>query len=324
MRVSNAPLRLPAEMGEGGSSATQTQHLPQKEQISFVASQALSYLQGVRIATLEGHVKALFVDRQATGRLDIPQVLSLIDQCTQFLQTHSKVDALYSHLLFSLCLIYITNPTTELDQAQTDKMMNIITQNGAAQYYMGLLYDPQVHDPEIWKLASLDQDRGVGRLYQHHNNTNFKDASKAAFRYRMAAESGNKNAQNQLIKLYLNNSEHQFDQSETAYLEKIAQQDSIPAQVALAQHRYSTKKYPQAFPWYSRAAEANHPLALAMMGRYYHTGRGGVTKNDETAADYYRRAAEASRKGLGGVPSNINQANEWDQEALRLEQNVRH
>ena len=43
---------------------------------------------------------------------------------------------------------------------------------------------------------------------------------------------------------------------------------------------------------YEAAAEQNHPAALAALGTFYDTGRGGLEKNAHEAARFYRMASE--------------------------------
>lgn len=53
----------------------------------------------------------------------------------------------------------------------------------------------------------------------------------------------------------------------------------------------SAKDLKKAIDLYLKAAERDHPIALNILGNFYHEGT-GVQQNHETAAQYFRRAGE--------------------------------
>jgi len=84
--------------------------------------------------------------------------------------------------------------------------------------------------------------------------------------------------------------------------------------------------------WFSKAAAANNTMAMNQMAEYYEVGREGikgVTKDDATAARFYRRSAEAGNaeamyelgkmyeQGRGGSAKDKDQAVSWYQKAAQ-------
>ena len=74
---------------------------------------------------------------------------------------------------------------------------------------------------------------------------------------------------------------------------------------------------------YRRYADDGNGAAMALLGRMYEDGRGGLTQDDMEAVQWYRRGAQAGNgaamaslgymyeKGRGGLAQNIGEAKQW-------------
>jgi hypothetical protein len=79
------------------------------------------------------------------------------------------------------------------------------------------------------------------------------------------------------------------------YLERAANQGSVPAMLALADQYKKGLGAPRddvkAFKWFKAAAVKEDPAGLLEIGNYYDSGKGGVKKSYERAREYFEKAA---------------------------------
>ena len=58
-----------------------------------------------------------------------------------------------------------------------------------------------------------------------------------------------------------------------------------------------TKDEIKAVEWYQKAAKAGNATAMCNLGIYYEYGEGGLTKDEAKAVEWYRKAAEGGNYG---------------------------
>jgi TPR repeat protein len=148
--------------------------------------------------------------------------------------------------------------------------------NGAAQYYLGLLYQ---------------NGQGVE-----------KDAERALALFTSAAENGDREAQYELSKAYANGKETEADPvAALRWLRAAADNGQAEAQFFLANALNTGRGVAldkiEARQWYRRAAENGIPLAQRILGSQYLTGDDGLDPNPTEALRWLTLAAEAGDPG---------------------------
>lgn len=148
-----------------------------------------------------------------------------------------------------------------------------------------------------------------------------RNPEKAARWFRLAADQGHREAQFSLGMCYLTADASQEDQDTGLHwLEKASGAGSSSAKIALSQH-YVRQDPALAFNHLASAANTGSPVAILMLGDYYHNGI-GVTKDDTKALQMWKKAADlgsaegqrsvgqAYREGLGVKP-DLNESFTW-------------
>lgn len=136
----------------------------------------------------------------------------------------------------------------------------------------------------------------VGEDYYYGRNGKIQSYTDAEKFYRIAAEQGHEDAQNNLGMLYANGEGVQVNYTEAAkWFRKAAEQGSAESQFALGwcyeNGRGVTLDYYEAAKWTRKAAEQGHTRSQYALGRYLSTGY-GVQQNHTEAAKWFRKAAE--------------------------------
>lgn len=169
-----------------------------------------------------------------------------------------------------------------------------------------------------------------------------KDAEKAFYWYRKAAEQGYAEAQYKLGKYWdlkrpaAGESFDQFKEEALKWYKKAAAQGDAAAQFAIGSHYYGFfggEDYETAVSWYRKAEVQGYTPAACALGDCYRWGR-GVSRDWGQAAFYYRKAANDNnpyaQKTLGdfyrwgwGVPKNLKEAIYWYRKALPKDASVR-
>jgi len=140
-----------------------------------------------------------------------------------------------------------------------------------------------------------DQNR-LGLLYLNGGEGYDRDAGKAAYWFRRAAENGNVAAQNNLAFLYLNGQGVEKDFQEAAlWLHRAAEAGNADAQRNLGLIYYYgegvEQDYQQAVFWFLKAAKQGYVLAQNNLAVMYAEGL-GVEKNMERAIYWLQNAAD--------------------------------
>lgn len=150
------------------------------------------------------------------------------------------------------------------------------------------------------KAGDIEAQYHMAEVYLHHVcQVRIHDTvGKALLWLQAPAEQGMAAAQYELGRLYFRN--HYALKKDEAkglfWLEKSAQQDYVPAQMALGDYFAEVQDVAQAAVWYQRAAAQEEVRALFLMGQYHAQGQ-GVAQNDRMAADYWRKAARHHHAG---------------------------
>jgi len=159
-----------------------------------------------------------------------------------------------------------------------------------AAYQRALALDP----------ASSEASKGVRDSAQKLVSAAFKrvktDPAKSAEWYRLAAEAGNADGQNNLGIMYENGQSVPKDYNKAvSWYRKAAEQGDARGQYYLGTMYEGglgvPKDYPQALEWYRKSADQNYPDGQTAVGYMYANGL-GVNRDYAQAVEYYRRAAE--------------------------------
>jgi len=208
---------------------------------------------------------------------------------------------------YSLSQMYQSGKGIRQDSAEALKWLQRAAHQGNtdAQIGLGKMYaegngvSQDYSEALKWYRKAADQGSGdaqyiIGSMFENGNGTP-GDAAGAATWYRRAAESGNKPAMTALRK-----SAESGNAQAACYLGQIYESG-----------RCVDKNYGTALRWYRKAAEDGNKSALSAimeaaesgkaaaqytLGQMYESG-GGVAKDGEVAARWYRKAAEGRYSG---------------------------
>ncbi|XP_054453673.1 death ligand signal enhancer [Anoplopoma fimbria] len=138
----------------------------------------------------------------------------------------------------------------------------------------------------------------------------FKDKDKALYYYGMAAAGGHRQAQYRYAKLLLTSRGHQsLEELNTAidFLEQAAAAGLSKAQVCLASvyTQEPVRDGSRSVQYLQMAAESGDDTALLFLGQCFESGF-GVQQNPRTAAEYYKRAAQAGNKQAKSLLTPLN------------------
>lgn len=192
---------------------------------------------------------------------DENKAISWFTECAQ----RGNVEAMYQ-----LATLFLTPGAHQnLDEAQS--LLQTAAQNGHA-------------------LSMLT----LGKLY-HEGTLISKDDSKALYWYSQANSHNFPEAQYELAMLLLNES-WQTNEDPIQLLNKAAEHDYVPAQLALAKMYQDGQKVPRneasAFGWYLRAAKMADPEAYYQIGLSFVHGQLKQPQNRDLGVDYLKQAAE--------------------------------
>ena len=151
----------------------------------------------------------------------------------------------------------------------------------------------------VWYGTAMDQGHvgamaNLATLYEEGDGVS-RDLVKAIALYRRAAEGGDSMAQYILGLLFEAGKGVDQDHAEAARLYTLeAEQGDVDAQSRLgwllSENEPPGPDLGNAIDWLEKAAEQDSSRAMVLLGDLYEKGR-GVSKNDETAEAYFRRAA---------------------------------
>ncbi|MGE3319300.1 MAG: SEL1-like repeat protein [Candidatus Berkiella sp.] len=146
----------------------------------------------------------------------------------------------------------------------------------------------------------------LGKLY-HEGTVIPKDDSKALYWYSQANSQNQPEAEYELAMLLLKET-WEINEDPVHLLNKAAEQNYVPAQLALAKIYQDGQKVPRneanAFSWYLRAAKMADPEAYYQIGLSFVHGQLRQPKNMDLGVDYLKQAAE-----LNYMPAQYTLAN---------------
>jgi TPR repeat protein len=182
--------------------------------------------------------------------------------------------------------------------------------NNEAMYQLArifLTHGPHFRPDEAQSLLHIAAENNhalsmftLGKLYRE-GAVLPKDDSKALYWYSQANSQNQPEAQYELAMLLFKDV-WDMNENPVVMLNKSAEQDFVPAQLALANIYREGKKVPKdesaAFQWYLRAAKLADPQAYYQIGLAFIYGQLKQPKNRDLGADYLKQSAE-----LGYMPA---------------------
>ena len=156
-----------------------------------------------------------------------------------------------------------------------------------------------------------------------------KNPAKAVRWFRTAAEAGCEESQFRLGVCY--NSGEGVDRSAgdaLFWFKKAAYQGHVKAQYNVGCYYYERREYDEAIVWFDKAAESYMPEAIFNLGDCYYNGYGNIETDLKKAFEFYRAAAELNYapaqfnvaccyyEGIG-VTKNENTAMQWFKKAAK-------
>lgn len=194
-----------------------------------------------------------------------------------------------------------------------------------AQVALGSLYERGIgvsqSDSDAFAFYTKASDRNfpggmiaLGSMYERGKGT-AKDASKAFDLYKKASDAGHASGHHALSRAYGMGIGVEKNLTEAGnLLRKAADMGNEAAQVTLgAQFMQGTgglsKNPEEALVWFKKASEKNYPPAIYQMGAAYEFGA-GVSKDIDTARDYYTKAAKSGLKDAEVALSRLKSADD--------------
>ncbi len=225
--------------------------------------------------------------------------------------------------LFNLAAMHVQGRGVPQDFAEARRLYLLAAEAGSADalFQIGLMHangEGVPSDPaeagDWWdRAAAAGQPQAMqhlGRLYAHGHGGRPKDPGLAAHWYFRAWQAGNNEVETDIIRVRQD-------------LEDVAESGDAGAQNALGLILCFGHDDPDAAAtWFEKAAAADHPEAIRMLGYLFDSGK-GMPKDDGKAVELYRRAAELGDAfaqlslGLmidharGGLTRDLDQAIDW-------------
>jgi len=254
------------------------------------------------LAASQGHTEA---QMQVARSLQLGRGTAKSDeQAFHWIQLAAKGNHPQAQVALGQC--YLEGKGVAKDESMAISWFTDCAQRGNAEamYHLALIFLKPGPNQKVDQAQSLLQSAAenghalsmltLGKLY-HEGTVLPKEDSKALFWYTQANAQNHPEAEYELAMLLLNET-WQLDENPVNLLNKAAEQNYVPAQLALAKMYQDGEKVQRneanAFGWYLRAAKMADPEAYYQIGLSFVHGQLKQPKNRDLGVEYLKQAAE--------------------------------